>query len=69
MYPYPLKDKVKGATKPKTFHLVIPRADASEIKKLALQRYAINFNDFAVSILSYRMTRELEKNPVKGLVK
>ena len=58
-WPYQLKDKVKGATRMRTFHLVTERNFIDNVKRLALLE-ALSTNDFVVKVLSEAMVQELQ---------
>jgi len=62
-YPYLLKDRIRGATRPRKFYLVTNTIFLDNIKHLALTN-AMTPNEFANQILSHRVAQLLNNDPM-----
>jgi hypothetical protein len=61
-WPYSMKDKVKGASRPRRFCIVTNTIFRENIRRLALMHGMI-VNEFLVETLTYKMANEIENDP------
>jgi hypothetical protein len=62
-WPYPRKNKVKGAAKPRSFTLVTDIIFRENIRRLALM-HGMRVNEFIVETLTLKMANEIENDPM-----
>jgi hypothetical protein len=62
-WPYPMKNRIKGATKPRSCVLTTNTIFRDNIRRLALM-YGMTTNEFLVEILTQKMANEIENDPM-----
>jgi hypothetical protein len=62
-YPYPMKNKVKGAGRPRSFSLKTNIVFRDNIQRLALM-HGMTVNEFMVETLTQKMANEIENDPM-----
>jgi hypothetical protein len=62
-YPYPMKNKVKGAARPRSFYLVTDIIFRDNIRRLALM-HGLTVNEFMVETLTQKMANEIKNDPM-----
>ena len=60
--PYHRQNRIKSATKLRTICVLIPSDIYAKIQELS-NMYMVSLNELALGILSFKMTRALEKDP------
>jgi hypothetical protein len=62
-WPYPMKDKVKGSGRPRSFSLKTNIIFRDNIRRLALM-HMMTVHEFTVEILTQKMANEINNDPM-----